>query len=515
MKQIRKILHIKLNDEKASIRTIAGATQISRPVVKNYLDLLERHPLTQEMLNTLNDETLKIHLGIEGPPIQDTEENIVLKRWLEKYIYELTKVGVTRRLLHERYLEEYLDGLQYSQFCFVIKQLFQNPESSSLLEHKAGDKMYIDFTGNKLHWKDTTDKEYTEEIFLSVMGASSMLFTIPLPSQKMTDFAYATEQAFLFYGGVPKAVVPDCLKSAVLKHDGYESVINPLFQHLMDHYDSVCLPARPLRPKDKPLVEGAVNLVYRQILARMHYLKFENRSAMLDWWQKAVKKINDAPFQKLPGSRQTRFDETDKIALKPLPSSSFELTSVLNQKVQTTGVVYISDDKTSYSVPSSLQGKKVEVLVSPASLEIWYEGERKALHERQPGAGKVICPAHRPKSLQWYADRNLDELQRALALSGVHVAVWTRQIIDSAPHEDQAWMILQGLKKLVTKYFDRIDTVCRVAHKREEYTLNALKRILQNEEDLILRESERLTPELPLHENVRGSDYYKLSVVNA
>jgi len=515
MKQIRKILHIKLNDGNASIRTIASATQISRPVVRNYIDLLETHPLTEEMLRTMNDETLKIHLGIEGPAVQETEENIILKAWLENHISELSKVGVTRRLLHEQYIDSHIDGLQYSQFCFVLKQRFQNPESSALLEHKAGDKMYIDFTGKKLIWKDTSGQEYTEEIFVSVMGASSMLFALPVPSQKMQDLAHATEQAFLFYGGVPKAVVPDCLKSAVLNHDGYESVTNPLFQRLMDHYDSVCLPARPLHPKDKPLVEGAVNQVYRQILARMSSLVFENRIAMLEWWQTAVRKINDTPFQKLPGSRQTRFDLTDKNALKALPSSCFDLTSVLNQTVQTTGVIFINDDKTSYSVPSSLQGKKVEVLVSATSVEIWYEGERKALHDRQPGAGKVICPAHRPKALQWYANRNLDELIRLIEPSGVHIALWARHVSSIAAHEDLAWLILQGMKKLINKYPDRLDTVSRLAIKREEYTLKALKRILKSEEDLALSESEQLTPELPLHENVRGSDYYKLSMVSA
>jgi len=220
MKQIRKIIQLKLSNSSMSIRTIAQATNISRPVVKNYLELLARHPLTIELINTLTDTELLTHLGLDTPAVQETETNQKLFQWLEKHSTDLNTVGVTRILLHEKYLEDHPDGLQYSQFCFVLKQRFQGPEASTLLDHKAGDKMYVDYTGNKLIWIDTKGSEHTEEVYLSVLGASSYLYALPVPSQKMKDFCYATEQAFLFYGGTPRAIVPDCLKSAVLSNDG-------------------------------------------------------------------------------------------------------------------------------------------------------------------------------------------------------------------------------------------------------------------------------------------------------
>jgi len=515
MKQIRKIIQLRLNNGSMSIRTIASATKISRPVIKTYLDLLTQHPLSSDQLNVLNDQDLKKHLGIDGPAIQETEQNKAMLIWLEKHITDLSKVGVTRLLLHERYLEEHPDGLQYTQFCFVLKQQFQGPEASTLLDHKAGDKMYIDFTGEKFIWQDTKGTEYTEEIFLSVLGASSYLYALPVPSQKMKDFCHATEEAFLFYGGVPMAIVPDCLKSGVLSNDGYESVINPLFQRLMEHYRTVCLPARPHHPKDKPLVEGSVTLIYRQIIARLEGRRFENRSDMLRWWLQSIEKINSRPFQKLPGTRRSRFVATDCPALKKLPASRFDLTSVLFQTVPTTGTIYLAEDKTYYSVPSSLQGKEVEILVTPTDIEIWHEGERKAIHVRLSGAGKVLNPAHRSKAHQWYADRNRDELLRELAQYGQHIGSWAEQISTASEHEDQAWLLLVGLKKLRTKYPDRLDTVCRIALKKEEYTLKALKFILKGEEDRMLAKAEESTPELPLHENIRGADYYKEEGVSA
>jgi len=242
---------------------------------------------------------------------------------------------------------------------------------------------------------------------------------------------------------------------------------------------------------------------------------FEDRRDFLAWWLEAVNRINDLPFQKLPGSRRSRFESVDKPALKPLPSSLFPLTTVLNQSVATTGVIYIPEDKTSYSVPNSLQGKKVEILVAPGYVEVWHDHERMARHDRQNGAGKVICPEHRPASHRWFADRNTAELVRELSLKGTHISSWSRTIVDKSVHEDQAWMILDGLRQLVRKYPDRIDTVCRMANKQERFALRDLRQILASEEDITLINDERMNLQLPLHENIRGPGYYGIQGVTA
>jgi hypothetical protein len=251
MQQIRKIIQLRLLDPAMSIRTIAGAANVSRPVVKDYLMKLAQNPLDLATLESMNDAQLRSHMDLT-PQFKLTDENRILADWLDRNINDLSKTGFTRLLLHERYLAEHPGGLQYTQFCFVLKRHYQGPETSTLLNHKAGDKMYIDFTGNKLYWSDTRGNKYCEEIFIAVLGASSCLYALPVASQRMRDFCYATEKAFHHFGGVTRAVVPDCLKSAVLEHDGYESRINPLFQRLMDHYGTICLPARPRKPKDYP-----------------------------------------------------------------------------------------------------------------------------------------------------------------------------------------------------------------------------------------------------------------------
>lgn len=515
MKQIRKIIEIKLSGAELSIRTISKATGVSRPVVKDYLERLSNHPVTLATLTQMNDSQLNQHLELDCPAVQETAINRVLTDWLATHQQELNKRGMTRRILHERYLENHPEGLQYSQFCFVIKQQNQAPETSAMMDHKEGDKFYIDFTGRKLEWQDCADEKHIEEIFLGVLGASGFLYSIPVFSQRQDDFAHAVQSALKSLGGVPHVIVPDCLKSAVLSHDGYEPEINPLFQKLMRHYGTLCLPARPKHPKDKALVEGAVNLIYRQILNRIDGQVFADRTSLLIWWQKAVDKINGASFQKLPGSRQSRFDSIDKPALKPLPLTDFTLMGSLNQTVTTTGVIYISADKTHYSVPYSLHGKKVEILTYPAKLEIWHENQMYASHERKPLAGHSILAEHRPPAHQWYANRNSDELLRTVSAHGLHVASWARKKVLTCEHADQVWQILSGLKKLISTHKLRIDTACRIGLRNEELTLKLLRKILKSEEDLAFVAQEEKSQELPFHENVRGGIYFDNGKVGA
>jgi transposase len=509
MKQIRKILSMRLSDQHNSIRCIAQATGCSRPVVRDYLERLAEHPLELEQLTAMNDQALTAHLGFETKSIKSTDPNQLLASWLEGNIKRLAQKHMTRRLLHELYLKEHPDGLQYSQFCFVLKQKYQAPEASCLFDHKAGDKAYLDFTGDKFHWRSEDGTDHHEEVFLAVLGASLYQFSTPLRSQRQEDFAWATQEAFLFFGGVPHAVVPDCLKSAVLHNDGYEPIHNPLFQRLLDHYGVISIPTRPHHPRDKPLVEGAVNGVYRQIMARLEGQVFVDRTAMLKAWRGAEERLNNTPFQKLPGSRHGSFVEIEQSSLKPLPSNLFSITTVLTQTVPPTGVVYVPADKTSYSVPNSLQNKQVDILVSPQTIEVWYGNERYTTHNRCANGGKVILTEHLAFAKAWYAGRNPTELVRALGLCGPHVASWAEAVFTRAAHEDIAWKVLDGMSRLAKRYPERIDRVCRIALAHEDPTLKGLKKIIASEEDVALATSEELTPELPLHENIRGAEYYR------
>ena len=62
-----------------------------------------------------------------------------------------------------------------------------------------------------------------------------------MPSQKTEDFLYALAKALEFYGGVPRIVVPDNLKAAVIRSDRYEPVLSKAMDDMGNHYGFVTI----------------------------------------------------------------------------------------------------------------------------------------------------------------------------------------------------------------------------------------------------------------------------------
>ena len=143
------------------------------------------------------------------------------------------------------------------------------------MEHKAGDKMFVDFAGIKQSIINAKNGEVTQvEVFVAVLGSSQQCYIEAVRSQKKEDWIKANENALHFFGGVPRCIVPDCLKSAVIKADKYEPQINETFKDFGTHYNTVILPARALHPQDKSLAENFVKTAYTRIYAPLRNVPF-------------------------------------------------------------------------------------------------------------------------------------------------------------------------------------------------------------------------------------------------
>ena len=112
--------------------------------------------------------------------------------------------------------------------------------------------MYVDYAGDKLSIVDKQTGEIQEvEVFVAILGASQLTYVEAVMSQQKEDFIGACEGAILYFGGVPAAIVPDNLKSAVTKSNKYEPVVNETFADFAQHYGTTILPARSYKPRDK------------------------------------------------------------------------------------------------------------------------------------------------------------------------------------------------------------------------------------------------------------------------
>ena len=271
MAEIKKILQIKESNPDFSNRQIGKIVNCSKDTVKTILSLAASLSITYNKVKNLNEEEIHNLFYPNNNPYQAVPEPNV-----DYCIKELKKPHVTVKLLHEEYLEQYPNGLRYTQF----KQRILLAESASSItahfERKPGERMEIDWSGDKVYFIDKqTGEAIPCYVFVAVIGRSGYTYMEVFRNTKKESFFLGVIHALSYFGGVPKFLVPDNDKAAVIHHHKYEIEFNRSFQLIADYYNTIILPARVRKPKDKPLVENAVfNAAERNLIGKMHDKKF-------------------------------------------------------------------------------------------------------------------------------------------------------------------------------------------------------------------------------------------------
>ena len=187
------------------------------------------------------------------------------------------------------------------------------------IEHKVGDKMYVDYAGATLPYVDANTGEIKDaQIFVAILGWSQYTYVEATHSQTIEEFITACENALRYFNGVPLALVPDNLKSAVHKPSKYEPTVNENFNAFADHYGIAILPARSRKPQDKAHVENMVKISYQKIYANLPENEFVPLNELnTQMWQHLVT-LNDG---QLTGRECSRTDQwiMELLSLHPLP----------------------------------------------------------------------------------------------------------------------------------------------------------------------------------------------------
>ena len=508
MKKIREIVRL---DEmsKLSQRQIAKALGISRPVVSDYLTKIKAANLTFKDIEQMPDETL--FEMFQDNKTQDNKRHESLQTKFTHFTKDLKRVGVTRHLLWEEYMQENPDGYSYSQFCHHF-QMWQNMSEISMhMEHKAGDKLFVDFTGKKLAITDRVTGEKQEvEVFVAVLGASQLAYVEASMSQKKEEWIRLNENALRYIGGTPQAIVPDCLKSAVTKTDRYEPDINPEYLDFARHYRTTILPTRPAKPKDKALVEGMVRIIYSSIFAKLRDCTFftldDLNSAILG----LLNQLNTRKMQRPGISRRELFDDIEKSELQTLPSERYELKKYKKLKVQFNYHLYLSDDTHYYSVPYRYKGRQVDVLFTERAVEVYYGNVRIAFHLRNKRKnGYTTQKEHMPESHKWQDNWNPEKLIHWARQKGEPVKSVIEKVLSSTRHPEQSYKTCMGILRLGKDYGDlRLNKACERALYYDNCTYRMIKNILSNNMDQVNDGESEILFMLPDHENIRGNTYY-------
>lgn len=508
---IREIIRMKNNG--FSNVEISLSLKKSRTTVIKYLSAFENSGFGYTELLELSDNDLfDLFEAEDSTAISERDtthlELIDFFPYVEK---ELKRVGVTRHILWEEYHQKYPEGVMYSRFCYHYSKWIQKSEGYMPAVYKAGDKVFVDYAGKKLHIIDPhTGEIIPVEVFVGTLGASQYTYVEASFTQRIPDFINSVQNCLHFFGGVPACIVPDNLKSAVTKSSKYEPFINEQFAGFASHYDTSIMPARPLKPKDKNLVEGAVNITYTRIYAALRNEEFYSITALNAAIRAILIPYNNTPFQKKQLSRTELFLEIEQSALKPLPIALYELRDYKIATVQKNCHLYYAADKNYYSAPHSFIGKKVKMILTQNVVEIYHAQQRIALHprSRKPYAYTTIkehMPSNHTYNMDWSPEYFMNWVQGI----GPSAKDCIEKILQKKQYPEQNYKSCVGILTMATKIGkERLNNACTRALAYDAIGYNQIKNILDRglDKQLTLAESSVALP--VAHDNIRGSEYY-------
>ena len=429
------------------------------------------------------------------------------------YVYrEMQKSGVTLNLLWLEYCDQCKAAgetpYQSTQFNKYYSDYLNKTNATMHLNHKPGEILQVDWAGDTASVIDTdTGEVIPAHVFVATLPYSGYSYVETFFSVNQECWTTAHVNAFRYFGGVTRMIQCDNLKTGVEKHGKDEVVLNKSYQELAEHYATAIVPARVRAPKDKAAVEGTVGIISTFILAALRSRQFLSLSELNAAIWERLEVFNNKPFQKKNGSRASLFAE-EKPFLRPLPPHPFELAT---WKKATVGPNYhISVERMNYSVPYEYIRQKVDVRLTRATVEVFYNGTRICSHPRLYGKFNQYSTMqeHMPPDHQKYVQWNGERFVRWAGKIGGSTECVVRTILTGYKVEQQGYKSCMGLLKLADKYSpERLENACKRAL---EYTprpsLKNVQTILASGQDLLAEEPEPASSSQ--YGFTRGAEYY-------
>ena len=447
MQQIREILRLHYEGGR-SAREIARAYGVSHTTVGDVVGRFERTGQSWPVPADQTDTALArlLYPGNLGRPRVRPEPD-----WATIH-QELARKGVTLQLLWAEYREVHPTGLGYAQFCEKYRAFHRTVDYVMRKVYQPGEYCFVDYAGPTLPVVDPgTGEVQPGQIFVAVLGYSRYTYVAVHPQQTTAWWIRGQVDAFAYFGGVPRIVVPDNPKPLVTRAERFDVTLNRTYQAFGEHYGVAIIPARVRAPKDKAPAEAGVLLAERWILARLRHERLLGWDAVHTRVATLLEVLNARPFQKLPGSRQSLWRDHERTALTPLPPTAF-----VDQRWRAAKVppdYHVEAEHAYYSVPYTLVGQAVEVRITAATVEVFHDRQRVASHPRRPAGHHATVVAHMPPAHQAVQrGGDLDALQRRADAVGPHTAALFAAWLAPARVPQQIFRRCQGVLGLVPRF---------------------------------------------------------------
>ena len=508
MSQIKQLLQ--LHKQGKGKKHIANVLGVSKNTVKSYLSKIENGQLDIDELLSLEDPTLETKF-FAGNPAYKEERYESLKNNLSYYVNELNKTGVTRQLLWEEYIETNPTGYKKTQFYHHLRQYENSSKPTMVLKHIAGEKLYIDFAGKKLSYVDKTTGEVIEcQVFVACLPYSDYSFAMAVRSQCIEDFIFALSCCLKDIGGVPQTIVPDNLKSAVIKSSRYEPTINRALEDFANHYNTTITPTRSYKPRDKALVENQVSLIYSRVYAKLRNQIFFDLPSLNKAIKEKILHHNQTRMQQKDYCREEKFQAEEKHKLKQLPQSDYEVKYYNELTVAKNNHIYLGNDKHYYSVPYIYTGQKVKVIFTRSYVSVYYKGKQIARHARDYVKGAyTTVREHLCSNHKHYMDRSPEYYINRTKGKSENFGLLIKIIFGQDKYPEHMYKTCDGLFNLERKTDrDIFDKACMIAIQHNCYSYRFIDNLIANNMVKLYTENEPAEDKPVNNPNTRGKGYY-------
>lgn len=508
---LKQIINLHLDG--LSNRKLSSMLGISRNTVNTYLQLFKASEWSYEELRHLDNSTLQVRFP--GRTTIDNHRFDTLMRYFEKVKLARNHPGFTFQFHYQQYVEQNDNPYSYTQFMEHYNRKHPMAKGSMKLEHNPGNELFIDFAGKKLHITDKITGELIPvEVFVAILPNSQYTYVEACMSQKREDLITCMGHALSFYGGAPKAIVSDNLKSAVSRASKYEPDINRSFKEFALHYGCVVNPTRTYAPQDKALVENAVHLAYQRIYYPIREMTFFSLTELNIEIRRLLETYNDLLFQRKDSSRKELFQSIERQYLKPLPDTPYQLKDYRRAKVQQMGYVYFSPDKNYYSVPYRYIGKQTQIHFSKSMVEVYFNNSRIAIHQRSGIKGSYITiNEHLSSTHQAYVGWSPAYFKNLASKHGESVLIFISGLLEHNDYPEVNYKRAMGVIQLHKSYGSkRLNDACQRALYGNAFSYNMVRNILKNNLDphhINTDELDQSISHIPSHDNIRGASTYQ------
>ena len=489
---------------------IADSMDVSRTTVIRTLQRAAALEMDWTAAESLSDKELsaKLFPQGDGKPIYKMPDYDYVHR-------EMSKPGVTQQLLWFEYCDQCRAAgeipYQLTQFKTHYRAYVAKTKATMHISRKPGELMEVDWAGQTAQLTDSdTGEAHDAYIFVAALPYSGYAYAEAFLSMKQDDWIAAHVNAYNFFCGVTRILVPDNLRTGVTKRTKGDIVLNRSYQEMAEHYGTAIIPTRVRSPRDKATVEGAVGIVSTFILAAIRNQKFFTLLELNDVIKERLHLMNHKPFQKKSGSRAILFAE-ERASLSPLPKNSYEVSTWKSAKVAFN--YHIQADDRYYSVPFEYIKRQVDVRITRNTIEVFYEGTRICSHVRLYDTKQKYSTmeAHMPPNHQQYIQWDGARFRKWAANIGPNTTAVIKSILTCYKVEQQGYRACMALLKLADQYSaERLEAACAKGlfyTPRPSY--KSIQAILKSGQDKpVNTDQSESSPQASKFGFTRGADYY-------